>query len=520
MVRLRQPTKLRIKRRGPAISPAQFLAHMKWLDGQPLLKAVPPFVAKVLTDGLYTFGADGLPLYSLVLYGAGKKNFKTLCLILAALYRFLVWRSMQGNDCILLANDEGQAADDLELAKKLIAANPLLGREVRVLQKEIVRQDGNGTLLILPAKDIAGMHGKTWLFRGLDEIHAYRNYDVLEASAPDPTRPDALTWISSYASIYNTPGAPLFDLIQAGKKGNDPRMLFRWYAADYTTDPDLAGDEVSSERRANPAMEFWTSADYLEQERRRLPTHRFRRLHLNLPGMPDGAYFDAERVLAAIVQGRRQLPPLPDRRYSAFVDMSGGSSDDATLAIAHHDSTTNKAVLDLLIAQSGAPPFNPRQAVRRFVGALAQYRVFSVCGDRFAGETFRADFQEYGVSYVLSPLTKHELYESFEPLLNAGDVELLDVPKLQEQILGMVIRGQRIDHLPGEHDDYVNACAGAIHAVRSGSMSADDWAKGAMAVSNAESRELRNEHLSELGLLDLDGDTSRDDNPFFTDKEF
>src|SRR5665213_2427510 len=82
--------------------------------------------------------------------------------------------SPAGNDCFILANDEGQAADDLDLAKKLIAVNPALAREVEVLTKEISRRDGKGKLRILPARDVVGQHGKTYLMVGFDEIHGYR----------------------------------------------------------------------------------------------------------------------------------------------------------------------------------------------------------------------------------------------------------------------------------------------------------------------------------------------------------
>lgn len=145
----------------------------------------------------------GTPRHNLILCGRGKKNYKSTDLILAALYRFLVWTSAFGNDCFLLANDEGQAADDLVLAKKLVKANPILEDDVEVRAKELVRRDGAGALQILPARDVAGAHGKTYLFVGFDEIHAYRTWDLFEALAPDPTRPDALTWITSYASIFN-----------------------------------------------------------------------------------------------------------------------------------------------------------------------------------------------------------------------------------------------------------------------------------------------------------------------------
>ena len=67
-----------------------------------------------------------------VVRGVAKKNYKTTDLSLAALYRFLMWRAPAGNDCFILANDEGQAVDDLSLIKKLIAVNPILDREVKV----------------------------------------------------------------------------------------------------------------------------------------------------------------------------------------------------------------------------------------------------------------------------------------------------------------------------------------------------------------------------------------------------
>ncbi|MGH8609433.1 MAG: hypothetical protein ACREX9_19080 [Gammaproteobacteria bacterium] len=62
----------------------------------------------------------------------------------------------------------------------------------------------------------------------------------------------------------------------------------------------------------------------------------------------------------------------------------------------------------------------------------------------------------------MSALTKSQLYEALEPRVNAGELELLDVPKLIEQLLGLVAKGTKIDHLPGDHDDLANAAAGAV----------------------------------------------------------
>src|SRR5262249_37939114 len=137
-------------------------------------------------------------------------------------------------------------------------------------------------------------------FVGFDELHTARNWDLLEALQPDPSRPDALTWITSYDTIHDTPGVPLHDLKAIGKAGSDPRMLFSWYSADLCTDPSFA--ELPPEQRANPSMGSWPEGPaYLEQQRRRLPTSKYRRLHLNMPGAPAGAFFDQGVVLAAVV---------------------------------------------------------------------------------------------------------------------------------------------------------------------------------------------------------------------------
>ena len=111
-----------------APDPLDFFAKLSWLDGRPLPDTIEPYRRTIFERVLYTFEEDR-PRYNLAVCGRAKTNWKTTDLILAALYRLLVWPSPQGNDCFVLANDEGQAADDLDLAKKLVTANRIIARE-------------------------------------------------------------------------------------------------------------------------------------------------------------------------------------------------------------------------------------------------------------------------------------------------------------------------------------------------------------------------------------------------------
>jgi hypothetical protein len=440
-----------------------FVQPLVWLDGRPLADTIEPYRWRLFDQAFEREASSGF-VYNLILAGKAKKNFKTTDEMLASLYA-LMDDSPAGNQIYIVANDEDQASDDLTLVKKIIKENPLLQDWTTVKKNVIERKDGNGFIEVLAAGDALGSHGKTYRLLAIDEIHGYRNWDLLEALAPDPSRLDAQTWITSYASIFHKPGVPLFDLTAIGKRGTDPRMLFSWYAADFCTDPAFA--DKTAEERANPSMASWGNPGYLEQQQRRLPAHKYRRLHLNLPGLPEGSVFQPDPVMDAIERGVTVRPAQPGIEYYGFTDMSGGSVDAAVQAIGHLDAD-GRAVLDVLMDQGQQPPFDPNKAVERFVRTLKEYGVTRVTGDRYAGETFRVQFTNAGISYVTSTITTSKLYEALEPRLNARQVVLLDVPTLEQQLLGLVWRGGKIDHQSGEHDDHACACAGLCWVLMDG----------------------------------------------------
>jgi hypothetical protein len=177
--------------------------------------------------------------------------------------------------------------------------------------------------------------------------------------------------------------------------------------------------------------------------------------------LPAGAAFTAEAVTDAITRGVRVRPPQPGTVYFAFLDPSGGSNDAMTCGVSHLDPD-GRAVLDGVWDQGAATPFNPRHAVGRFAGILKEYRIGQVVGDKYGGETFIADFAGYGIHYHVAAAPASDLFAAFESKLNAGQVVLVDDAMVEQQLLGLVWRGQKITHPGNEHDDHANAAVGAL----------------------------------------------------------
>lgn len=109
-----------------------FLKLVHWLDGSPLLPRIEAYRRQILTDVLDSVEPDGAVRFNLALLGRAKKNAKSLDLVLAALFACLANDSPLGNEAYIVASDEGQARDELQLAKKLVAASPLLAARLHV----------------------------------------------------------------------------------------------------------------------------------------------------------------------------------------------------------------------------------------------------------------------------------------------------------------------------------------------------------------------------------------------------
>ena len=127
-------------------------------------------------------------------------------------------------------------------------------------------------------------------------------------------------------------------------------------------------------------------------------------------------------------------------------------------------------VLDMV--REVQPDFSPRNVVEGFARDLKRYGVTDVQGDHWGGEFPRELFREHGITYRPADHPKSDLYREWLPLLNAGRLQLLDLPRLKAQFCGLERKVARsgqesIDHAPGGHDDVANAVAGAcVRAAR------------------------------------------------------
>jgi len=113
---------------------------------------------------------------------------------------------------------------------------------------------------------------------------------------------------------------------------------------------------------------------------------------------------------------------------------------------------------------------NPRSLRNRWskiLRLLKAYGISTVEGDRYSGQFAQELFRKCGISYRIAERPKSELYLDLLPLLNSGKVELLDNPRLINQLCRLERRTSRggkdsIDHAPGAHDDVCNSVAGCL----------------------------------------------------------
>jgi hypothetical protein len=182
------------------------------------------------------------------------------------------------------------------------------------------------------------------------------------------------------------------------------------------------------------------------------------------------AAFDLRAVEGTVLRGIYEIPHVIGETYVAFCDPAGGTGGDSfTLGIATTRMEGETKIAQLVCLREFKPPFSPQQTIAEISKTIMSYGINTVTGDRYAGDFAPEHFRNNGIIYEVSEKTKSDIYRDAIPLVNAGQVELLDNPRLITQICSLerrVARGGRasIDHPqgPNYHDDLSNAAFGAL----------------------------------------------------------
>lgn len=454
----------------PKLFGRHFVPDATWRAWRVFLAAL--FGLPILGDDLALYerctgrgSAPSAPANEAVLI-IGRRGGKSRLLALIAVFLacFKDWRPFlapgERGYVVVIAADRRQARVIVNYVKALLIETPILKRKVAKENAEEIELNNRITIEVATCS-YRTIRGRT-VIAGLcdeaafwaDESSANPDVEVIAA-----LRPTMATIPGSMLLIASSPYARRGVVWDAFRRhyGKDGQVLV-WKADTRTMNPMVPEAVIAEAYEVDPAS---AAAEYGADFRIDVET-----------------FIAREVIDAVVVPGRRELPPVSDINYFAFVDPSGGNSDSFTLAIAHREG--ERGVIDLL--REVRPPFSPDDVTATFAATVKEYGLHAVVGDRYSGEWVRERFRMYGINYEIAEKPKSQIYGELLPILNSGRAELLDVPKLTAQLCGLerrTARGGRdsIDHAPGAHDDLANAAAGALVMVAGRMDPMEIWAR-------------------------------------------
>lgn len=388
----------------------------------------------------------------------GRRGGKSRILALIAVYLacFVDWRPFltpgEHGTIILVAVDRKQARVIFRYIEAFLDGVPMLAKLVKRRTMSEFNLEGNINIEIHTAS-FRTVRGYTIVAALLDEIAFFRSD---ESTNPDFEIIDALR-----PAMITIPGSML---LCASSPYSRRGALWRMYDEYFGEDDENILVWQASTKYMHPSVEEWIIRDAYKRDPNKAKAEYGAEFRSDVEML-----VSMEVVEACTLHGRYEVPRQPNQHYVAFVDPSGGSADSMTLSIAHNEN--GKGVVDLI--RERKPPFNPEDVVDEFAGVLKQYGITSVIGDRYGGEWPRERFQRKDIYYEVADLVKSDIYRELLPLLNSGQVELLDNERCNQQLVELERRkGSKgrdiIDHPPRSHDDVINAVAGALVSVTAG----------------------------------------------------
>jgi hypothetical protein len=391
---------------------------------------------------------------------AGKSFVLALCAVyLAAFHSYRQYLAPGERGVVLVvASDRKQARVIFRYVKALLLGVPMLRKLVEREVAEAFDLNNNTSIEIMTAS-YRSLRGYCVVAALCDELAFWPQTD--DSANPDTEiiaaiKPAMATIPNAMLLAASSPYAQRGALFDAFKRhfGKDSPVLV-WRAPTRTMNPTVPQRVIDEAVEHDAAS---AAAEYMAQFRIDVET-----------------YISRDVVQAAVVAGRYELPRVEGIRYHGFTDPSGGSSDSMTLCVAHMQG--DRVIVDLI--RERRAPFSPDSVVKEFSDTLKSYAISTVVGDKYASEWPREAFRKCSIEYRVADKAKSDLYLTLLPLLNSQRCELLDHPRLINQLIGLERRTARsgkdsIDHSPGAKDDIANCVAGAATEVlgQAGTMSA------------------------------------------------
>ena len=380
----------------------------------------------------------------------GKSRTAAIIAVLLACFRRYEFAPGERGVLMVIASDRKQARVVFRYIRALLARVPMLEAMVSNETKETI-QLTNGVDIEVHTCSFRAVRGYSVIGAILDEVAFYPV--EAESAAPDSELVAALR-----PAMASVPGALLLGISSPyARRGELWRNYERHFGRD---DADVLVWQAPTDAM-NPTIDPAIIARAYEEDEAAASAEFGALFRSDLE-----SFVSREAVAACVVPDRHELLPVTGIRYYAFTDPSGGSSDSMTLAVGHLSG--DRVVLDAV--RERRAPFNPEDVVADFAGVVASYGCTCVTGDRYAGEWPTARFRVHNIQYLPARMSKSVLYSALLPKLNAGQVELLDVPRISQQLGALERRTARsgkdsIDHPPRQIDDLANAVAGLVQIV-------------------------------------------------------
>ena len=405
----------------------------------------------------FTGGRDREPdkPVSELYFVSGRRTAKTRSMGTAASYlgTCIDWSDVltrgEVGTVLCLAQDLRVATQLLNYIFENLSGSPILKQYLVKRTAETIELKNHVRIEVRPAS-FRKLRGPTYCAILCDELAFffaedwYQNTDVEILNA---ARPGLMTTRGPLICA-SSPYAKRGILWSAFKKNYGPNGSPSVIVAKGTThelNPTIPLEEIERELERDPER---NRAEYLAEFRSDIDS------------------FISIEVVESCVGDYREIPPSHRWTYFLFIDSSGNREDSFACSIAHKDG--DKIVID--VVREWRPPFGIDGVVDEIVALAKNYHIGRATGDRYSGDVIPDMFRRRSLPYDPTDYVKSDLYHDLLPLLNTRGIVLPRNDRLIMQIVGLERRvgssgRDSINHVPGGHDDTVNAVAGVAKLV-------------------------------------------------------